>query len=364
MSMRLSNTIRPTEPSGVFALPCARGLWRRVSVHRRLCFETAADGSTNRLDRFTYDNYLCVARNRWQPDGTSATDRFTWDPTEPVATRPLALYQPNASPQLYAVDGNKNVSELVSFDSGIVSAHYEYAPFGEVILSFGDLALTNPFRFSSEYADDALALVYYNYRHYEPLMGRWLNRDLLGEDSILSLYCYVENSFDFDSLGLDNPSSFLAGMTDADAVKNKLRDLFPNDPKRCMKEFQRWAKANGLKRSSLRRTVKSTKSILWKTIAKRSGKFAVKCMCHIAFTIEIVLIPMSAGAEPEIIDGKPVPYSSTSSEITKEKEVEVQSKSECDSQSYGGNVDEGDFFSDDEIEKMTTEDAKMFWESL
>jgi RHS repeat-associated protein len=195
--MRLSNTIRPTEPSGVFALPCARGLWRRVSVHRRLCFETAADGSTNRLDRFTYDNYLCIARNHWHPGGTSATDRFVWDPTEPVATRPLVFYQPNASPQLYAHDGNKNVSELLSYDDGTISAHYEYASFGEVILSSGDLALINPFRFSSEYSDDVIGLVYYNYRHYEPVTGRWLQRDDVDEIT-LYLYCgnYVVDSFD------------------------------------------------------------------------------------------------------------------------------------------------------------------------
>ena len=71
---------------------------------RRSYIETAADGSTNRLDCFTYDNYLCVARNRWQPDGTSAVDRFVWDPTEPIETRPLVFYQPNAQPRFYAIN--------------------------------------------------------------------------------------------------------------------------------------------------------------------------------------------------------------------------------------------------------------------
>ena len=154
---------------------------------------SAADGSTNRLDRFTYDNYLCVARNRWQPGGTIATDRFVWDPTEPVATRPLAFYQPNAPHQLYSIDGNKNVSELVSSADGSISSHYEYAPFGEVILSSGDFALTNPFCFSSEYADDALALVYFNYRHLEPVTGRWLCRDPIEEFGGLGLYLLVAN---------------------------------------------------------------------------------------------------------------------------------------------------------------------------
>ena len=160
---------------------------------RRLYLETAVDGSTNHLDRFTYDNYLCVARNRWSPDGTSATDRFVWDPTEPVATRPLAFYQPNVSPQLYAHDGNKNVSELVSVNNGTITAHYEYASFGEVILSSGDLAIENPFRFSSEYADETIALVYYNYRHLDPVIGRWLCRDPSAVFEHLQIYYFCAN---------------------------------------------------------------------------------------------------------------------------------------------------------------------------
>ena len=169
---------------------------------RRMYLEVNANGTTNRLDRFTYDNYLCVARNRWQPDGTSAADRVVWDPTEPVATRPLVFYQSNDPPQFYAIDGNKNVSELVSSADGSISAHYEYAPFGEVILSFGDLALTNPFRFSSEYADDTLVLVYYNYRHLEPVTGRWLNVDIIEDAGGVNMYALSKNSLNLDRLGL------------------------------------------------------------------------------------------------------------------------------------------------------------------
>ena len=169
---------------------------------RRMFLETAADGSTNHIDHFSYDNYLCVARNRWQPGGTIATDRFVWDPTEPVATRPLVFYQPNAPPQLYSIDGNKNVSDLVDADDGTISAHYEYAPFGEVILSSGDLALTNPFRFSSEYADDLIALVYYNYRHLDLVVGRWLCTDPITDFVGYNQYWFSLVCFVPDFLGL------------------------------------------------------------------------------------------------------------------------------------------------------------------
>jgi RHS repeat-associated protein len=161
-----------------------------VSVHRRLCFETAADGSTNRLDRFTYDNYLCVARNRWSPAGTIATDRFVWDPTEPVATRPL-VWQTNNCDYFYSHDGNKNVSEVVDAE-GSLAAHYEYSSFGAVIAQHGELAESNPWRFSSEFADDVLGLMYYNYRHYEPVTGRWLLSDPIDQGE--GEYCFCMNN--------------------------------------------------------------------------------------------------------------------------------------------------------------------------
>ena len=176
---------------------------------RRLYLEVAGDGSTNRLDRFTYDNYLCVARNRWSPDGTSSADRFTWNPTELVATRPLvwnfSTFQPfNVSTCYYAHDGNKNVSELVSSADGSISSHYEYAPFGEVTVSCGTSAATNPWRFSSEYAEDDTATVYYNYRHYEAMAGRWMYRDPIEEIGGANHYAFCCNNpvRCFDSFGL------------------------------------------------------------------------------------------------------------------------------------------------------------------
>ena len=54
-------------------------------------------------------------------------------------------------------------------------------------------AALNPFRFSSEYADETLGLAYYNYRHYDPCVGRWLNRDPIGEDGGVNLYAFCDN---------------------------------------------------------------------------------------------------------------------------------------------------------------------------
>ena len=142
--------------------------------------------TTNAHHRFVYDGYLCV--QRLNAAANNAIDlAFGWDPSEPVATRPLWMQRVSGTYNFfYFHDGNKNVSELVSYQSARgVPAHYEYAPFGALTAATTNTAFTafnvavaNPFRFSSEYTDDALGLVYYNYRHYEPVMGRWLLRDL------------------------------------------------------------------------------------------------------------------------------------------------------------------------------------------
>ena len=131
--------------------------------------------------------------------GASSEMPFVWDPTESAATRPLVWFR-GGDAAYYTHDGNKNVSEVVAYD-GTLAAHDGYAPFGAVTVRTGALASANPFRFSSEYADDELNLVYYNYRHYDPMVGRWYTRDLVFELGAQNLYLFVEgdplNKFDF-----------------------------------------------------------------------------------------------------------------------------------------------------------------------
>ena len=67
----------------------------------------------------------------------------------------------------------------------------------------------NTFRFSSEYADDTIGLVYYNYRHFNPWSATWLCRDKEGENGSANLYSFCFGyPFNTDSLGLkvDNKS--------------------------------------------------------------------------------------------------------------------------------------------------------------
>ena len=158
--------------------------------------------------RFFYDGYLQVANER-AVSNEVVRESFVWDPTEPVATRPLAWVGAGGEMRVYAHDWNKNVSEVVAADADTnaaveMLAHYDYAAFGAVVAQKGDCAEANPWRFSSEYADADLGLVYYNYRHYDPLSGRWLARDPIEEDGGQNLYGFCGNSpsWMFDAVGL------------------------------------------------------------------------------------------------------------------------------------------------------------------
>ena len=113
---------------------------------------------------------------------------ITWAPTQPVATRPLAI-QKDGTWYTYGWDLTKNICEIFG-PSGYIRSTYVYTPFGNVTAS-GDV--NQPIQWSSEYYDNELALVYYNYRHYNPTDGRWINRDPIAEQGGRNLYGFVGN---------------------------------------------------------------------------------------------------------------------------------------------------------------------------
>ena len=138
------------------------------------------------LQRFVYDNYLCIQQLR---DADNALyHAYTWDPTEPIATRPLVFLPFSGVLSCYFHDGNKNVSDLVDTQGNTV--HYAYTPFGTPTAS---ACSENPFRFSSEFYDTTLSISYYNYRHYSDVYGCWMARDFLEEDTSQNLYNFVYN---------------------------------------------------------------------------------------------------------------------------------------------------------------------------
>jgi RHS repeat-associated protein len=101
-------------------------------------------------------------------------------------------------------DGNGNIVALVSATTGDVTARYEYGSFGEPIHVTGPAASLNPFRFSTKRTENNTDLVLYEYRAYNPNLGRWLSRDPIEEQNEKNLYCGLRNASNnfIDVLGL------------------------------------------------------------------------------------------------------------------------------------------------------------------
>ena len=93
---------------------------------------------------------------------------------------PLPLGEGEGGLALPCYDANGNITEYLS-TNGTIAAHYEYSPFGEIVVQSGDLASTFTHRFSTKPWCPVAGLSEYLFRKYSPPMGRWLNRDPLGD---------------------------------------------------------------------------------------------------------------------------------------------------------------------------------------
>jgi len=128
----------------------------------------------------------------------------------------------------FLADGLGSVA-AVTDEGGAVVESYEYGPFGNVLIFDGDSlplsrsAIENPYLFTGRRLDQETGLYYYRARHYDPRIGRFLQRDSLGFWDGANLYSYVGNNpvNRIDSLGLHEGSGgtnpiFDENLTDAE----------------------------------------------------------------------------------------------------------------------------------------------------
>ncbi len=103
---------------------------------------------------------------------------------------------------IYFHDANGNVGQVINVRAGSAFygqavARYEYYPFGGVLtfaIINGSSGQKNPFQFSTKYRDSETGLYYYGERYLLPRLGRWLNRDPIGEAGNAHLYQVTNNA--------------------------------------------------------------------------------------------------------------------------------------------------------------------------
>ena len=146
------------------------------SSGRRATKKVTVNGTVTLHQRYIYRGYLQIACCDLTRTAHPCLWLITRDPTQPIATRPLAI-QKDGTWYTYGWDLAKNVTEVFGSD-GYIKTAYTYTPYGAVSASGN---VTQPIQWSSEFHDAELGLVYYNYRHYNPADGRWLTSDTLFE---------------------------------------------------------------------------------------------------------------------------------------------------------------------------------------
>ena len=168
-------------------------------------------------------------------------------------------------------DGNGNVSEYLDA-TGAAVAHYEYDAFGNQITSATSGTKANDFahRFSTKFLDDETALYYYGYRYYDATVGRWINRDPIGERGGLNLYGFVYNEPNnwLDRLGWE-PIDTSAATEEQIAEARRRRQKVIND-----NSFE-----GKKKRRRLRKKLHPSMLDYWIEQVMRDGKVSKKPKC-------------------------------------------------------------------------------------
>ncbi|NCC60833.1 MAG: RHS repeat-associated core domain-containing protein [Verrucomicrobiae bacterium] len=181
-------------------------------LRKKVWNNTAGTGNPATYLKYLYDGWNLIAELNGN-SGNALVRSYTWGLDASGSMQGAGgvggLLMVNAGTNAVhfpAYDLNGNVMGLVNATNGIISAKYEYGPFGEVFCSVGDMAKVNPFQFSTKYTDNETDLLYYGYRYYSPALGRWMSRDPIEEKGGLNLYGFVNNDpvNKWDKLGLWN----------------------------------------------------------------------------------------------------------------------------------------------------------------
>jgi RHS repeat-associated protein len=142
--------------------------------------------------------------------GSSVSAEYVWSPLD----RWTLIRRDRGGEEHYVLKDYLDPSAIIDTSANVIE-RFGYDAFGSVRFmddSFapqaGSAADWN-FLFHAEFLDNDSGLYNYGYRYYNPQLGRWPSRDLIGERGGLNLYAFVRNNGIswVDRLGLKGEAS-------------------------------------------------------------------------------------------------------------------------------------------------------------
>ena len=177
--------------------PARNTSFRYDGMSRRIAIVAASGVSSVETHYLWCDDFLC--QQRTVTDGVS---RRYYPEGEFVAGTNTALY--------YSQDQVGSVRDVLSAQSGAALASFDYDPYGNITQASG--AASTDFRFAGLFLEQNSGLYLAEYRAYDAVESRWLNRDPIGEEGGLNLYGYVADSptLETDPMGTATPDDIKA----------------------------------------------------------------------------------------------------------------------------------------------------------
>lgn len=150
------------------------GMWRRVKL-----VEKNTNGAVIAERRFAWEDLGLIEER----DASDAVVKRFWGlGEERLGVSPVNL--------TYTRDHLGSVREILD-GSGAVRVRYDYDEWGKRTKLEGDIDCD--FGFTGHFEHEHSGITLAPYRGYRAELGRWLNRDPLGEKGGLNIYCYVKN---------------------------------------------------------------------------------------------------------------------------------------------------------------------------
>ena len=259
------------------------------SMGRRTTKKVTTNGSVTLHQRYIYRGYLQIACCDLTRSKHPCVWLLTWDSTQPIATRPLAIRK-DGTWYAYGWDSTKNICEVFG-SSGYIRASYTYSPFGKVSVD-GDVE--QPLQWSGEYYDIESKLHYYNFRYFNPERANWISRDNVESNDEINLYLYCLNSpINYsDYLGNRRVNGFFMDGTEV-GIKYEFDVLFYKKNLNCFLAFVTTVDityGNLGNREKLEALLKETSTVMNKKMNKLSvelkDKNNTKCCCkNVSFGI-------------------------------------------------------------------------------